>query len=290
MQRDKTFELVSIVIPTHNREKLLEQALNSVRSQSWPNIEIIVVDDASNDGTALYLEREAAVDNRIKIVCNEAPQGGAVARNLGIKLASGVFVAFLDDDDLWEPDKLIKQIDMLRSNPSASAVSCSHIVKTNNGKHSLQKLHAPNDLQQVLKANKFGGASMCVTTKKALNTIGGFDQSLRSGQDWDLWIRLCVEGPILMSPEPLVIYQLHEGIRITTNKKSAYWGRRRIYFKYKNILNCDNKRHHLRDLLYLRMISQTSSKISFLRSFCRIFRQHGFLYTMRCVYRLIKLV
>lgn len=282
------FELVSIVIPTHNRQPLLERAINSARAQSWPNIEIIVVDDASSDSTDSYLQREAKIDTRVRFIRNDVSKGGAGARNAGIKLALGTFVAFLDDDDLWAPEKLTKQINLLKSNPSASSVSCSFMVEHSSGKRTLQPLYAPDELQQVLKANKFGGASMCLTTKAALEKIGGFDPSLRSGQDWELWIKLCIDGPLLMCPEPLVRYQIHDGLRISTNQKSVYFGRRSIYFKYKKILSESNRIHHLRDLVYLRLISRHVSRLDLTLGLIRIFKMYGIKYGVKCIFRLIR--
>ena len=117
-------ELVSVVIPTRNRRDRLERAIKSAKVQTWPTIEIIVVDDASSDGTQLFLQKRVSEDARVQVVRNEVPRGGGGARNQGVAVARGQYIAFLDDDDTWLPEKLAEQVALMKANPGASAVSC----------------------------------------------------------------------------------------------------------------------------------------------------------------------
>lgn len=248
-------DLVSVVIPSRNRRARLARAIESVTQQTWPNIEIIVVDDASTDDTPQFLEKLVGTSSiPIKFVRNEVAQGGAGARNKGIDLAEGQYVAFLDDDDVWMPEKLNLQIGMMKANPSASSVSCSFLVQHSSGKQTVKHISPPKDVQQILNTNHLGGASMCLTTRQMLLGIGGFDAGLRSGQDWDLWIKLYDRGPVLVCNEPLVQYIYHEGVTITGNPRSKYFGHRRLYLRYRRRMTAKTRRHHLSELLYCRKV------------------------------------
>jgi glycosyltransferase involved in cell wall biosynthesis len=248
-------DLVSVVIPTQNRRAALARAIESVMQQTWPNIEIIIVDDASTDDTPQYLETLAGSSSfQIKVIRHEVAQGGAAARNKGIGLAKGQYIAFLDDDDIWMREKLRSQIELLKMHPAASSVSCSFVILHPSGKRTERYLSPPVDAQQILRANHLGGASMCLATRRMLLDIGGFDAALRSGQDWDLWIKLNDRGPVCVCPQILVGYMPHEGARITGNPHSTYAGRRRIFLRYKNRMTPDTRKNHLCEIFYCRMV------------------------------------
>lgn len=248
-------DLVSVVIPSRNRCASLTRAIESVTQQTWPNIEIIVVDDASVDNTPQFLEKLVGTSSiPIKFVRNEVAQGGAGARNKGIDLAEGQYIAFLDDDDVWMPEKLNLQIGMMKENPSASSVSCSFLVQHSSSKQTVKYISPPKDVQHILNANHLGGASMCLTTRQMLLRIGGFDASLRSGQDWDLWIKLYDCGQILVCNEPLVQYFYHQGETITGNLDSKYSGHRRLYMRYRHRMTAKTRKHHLSELMFCRKV------------------------------------
>ena len=226
-------EIVSVIIPTHNRVELLKKAIDSVNRQTWHHNEIIVVDDASQDSTPLAL-KELQKITLLSVIRNASPKGGGYARNQGIEAAKGHFVAFLDDDDTWLPTKLEKQIALFETVPNSAAVTCSYWdVYTDK---TAKKIHITtvHDEQKLLTDNYLGGASMLLTTKKMLTLCGGFNHLLKSGQDWDLWIKLWRLGPILVCDEPLVNYLSHANSRISNNKLSVYEGRRKIYAIYKD--------------------------------------------------------
>lgn len=247
-------ELVSVVIPTRNRRDRLERAIKSAENQTWPTIEIIVVDDASSDGTQLFLQRLVPADARVQVVRNEVPRGGGGARNQGVAAARGTYVAFLDDDDIWLPEKLAEQVAMMRKNPGAAAVSCGFIVQHSSWIQRKVNVVPPRDEQQILRSNHLGGASMCLTTKRSLAAVQGFDPTLPSGQDWDLWIKLQGIGDVLVCDKPLVCYVPHLGARITGNLKSNYEGRRKIYFRYKLRMSEATRKTVLCELLYCRRV------------------------------------
>lgn len=252
---NKAVELVSVVIPSRNRRVRLSRAIESVMQQTWQNIEIIVVDDASTDDTPQFLKKLEGTSNiPIKVVTNKDAQGGAGARNNGIAVAEGQYVAFLDDDDIWMQGKLHSQIMLLKNNPGASSVSCSFSVQHLSGRLTIKHVYATRNNQQLLRINHLGGASMCLTTRQMLMDIGGFDAGLRSGQDWDLWIKLNDRGSVLVCPEPLVHYIYHQGVTITSNSYSKYAGQRRLYMRYRNRMTADTRKQHLSELLYCRKV------------------------------------
>jgi glycosyltransferase involved in cell wall biosynthesis len=283
-------DLVSVIIPSRNRCERLAGAIESVMKQSWSNIEVIVVDDASTDDTPQYL---AGLLNDggilLKVVRNEIAQGGSGARNQGIALAQGQYVAFLDDDDVWLPEKLTRQIGMMKANPSASAASCSFWVQHSSGKRALKHVVMPRESQQILHTNHLGGASMCLTTRQMLIDIGGFDATLRSGQDWDLWIRLNDRGRVVVCADPLVSYIYHQGVSITGNLMSKYLGTRRLYFKYRIRMTDVTRKHHLNELIFYKKVLNPHQWMSLPHELLGLFSSTGLNVGIRYVYRYLKI-
>lgn len=228
--------LISVVMPTHNRERFLESAIQSVLNQTEKSFEFIIVDDASSDGTPEKLQLLMKTDHRIKILRNSNSLGGGGARNIGVAASSGKWIAFLDDDDEWGPTKLREQLDKLNDNPSAVACSCDFEQRFSSGKTKIIKLRDNVSLQNILMGSVLGGASMCICSKQVFDRIGGFDAKFKSGQDWDLWVKLRQEGEVVVVNKVLVNYEAHDGSRITNNMQSQYLGARRFYFKYRHLM------------------------------------------------------
>jgi glycosyltransferase involved in cell wall biosynthesis len=202
---------VSVVIPTRNREALLLQALRSVLAQKDMSIEVVVVDDGSVDATRSSVE--ALADPRVKLLVNESSQGVAVARNRGVADGSGSWIAFLDDDDLWAPDKLSRQVtaarEFGRSWVYAGAVAVDERLRVISGGSP----PSPTDAVRGLPFRNTipAGASNVVVRREFLETAGPFDPKLRHMADWDLWIRLSrLDAPAIV-PHALVAYRIHRG-------------------------------------------------------------------------------
>jgi glycosyltransferase involved in cell wall biosynthesis len=261
---EESTPLVSVVLPTRNRLSFLKSAIESAKNQTHSRIEIIIIDDASTDDTAAFLK--GLNDQQVTIIRNESPKGGGAARNQGIERAVGAFVAFLDDDDTWMPEKLEKQLGAYFKNDGCSMVTCSYYDHRPGKSKRLIKLNTIKNKIDLFKGNFLGGASMFLTTKSNLNYCGGFDEALRSGQDWDLLIRLAEIGEIAIVDEPLVNYYSHEAERISNQIASSYGGLRNVYFKYLKFLPVGIKRQLLSELLFYRWkMTEKRSRLTFNR-------------------------
>lgn len=243
--------LVSVIIPTKNRPDTLANAVNSVLSQTWKNLEILVIDDNSDLKTKTYLSRLKNTKN-IKVFSNVKPFGAATARNLGIKHSIGNFVAFLDDDDLWAKNKIELQLLELKKNPNAVAASCwfyeiyqykTRLIKPDSKKE--------NDIT-LFKKNSLGGSSVILARKDALAEIKNFDEKLKSCQDWDLWIKLSSLGEIVVCKKTLMTYSAKKNPKISNNLEAVYQGNRRIYFKYKDKIPLKIKKYFLFKIFILK--------------------------------------
>ncbi len=199
--------LVSVVIPTRNRRSLLDRALGSVLAQVGVDLEVIVVDDASDDGTAQYLQ--SLGDGRVTVIRHEERQGVTAARNSGIAAASGPWIAFIDDDDLWAPGKLVAQLRAIEATPSAGW-ACAGAVLVDPDLTVLGPQHPPthsNVADMLLARNVIpGGASGVLVATDLVEDVGAFDPALSRLADWDVWIRLALRSPLARANETLVAY------------------------------------------------------------------------------------
>jgi glycosyltransferase involved in cell wall biosynthesis len=225
---------VSVVIPTRNRRLLLRRALTSALAQEGVDLETIVVDDASEDDTAAYLE--GLGDRRLSVVRHGSPGGVAAARNAGLALARAPWVAFLDDDDLWAPHKLTTQLEALAAKPD-SRWSCVAAIDVDEELHMLEPQLVPSGADAdvvplLLSANAIPGGGSGVLAETALvRSAGGFDEELRILADWDLWIRLALRSPLAAIDRPLVAYQRHEA-SMTTGMQGISEELERLEAKY----------------------------------------------------------
>lgn len=226
---------VSVIIPTRNRPQKLRRAVTSVIHQTVAPVEIIVVDDASTDETAIVLDRLEEEFAVVQGLRNRECLGGAAARNAGAARAQGAWLAFLDDDDVWHSRKLERQLSVLNRTPQAVAASCG-FKKVDQTKTPIQHevVYPPRNTEvgELLEKNLLGSASLCVCRRSVFQQIEGFDSRLESAQDWDLWIRLRQEGPIFGVQEVLATYFVHTGTRITTDVEAKVAGENTFYRKH----------------------------------------------------------
>jgi glycosyltransferase involved in cell wall biosynthesis len=180
--------LVSVYISTHNRLKKLQRAISSVLKQDYPNIEIIVCDDGSSDGTQEYMQQLVLDTPNIIYKRNASPNGACSARNLGIFSATGEFVTGLDDDDEFHPSRISL---LLKHWNSEYAFVCSnHTDQYTSGKSKNYYAGESRIIkpQELLLDNV--ASNQILTKTEYLTSIGGFDTSVKRLQDWDTWLRL----------------------------------------------------------------------------------------------------
>lgn len=193
---------VSVVIPLYNNEETIQRAIESVLAQSIDDFEVLVVDDASTD-QSLSATKQLSID-KVTVLTHETNRGGAAARNTGISHASGDYVAFLDADDEWHPQKLEKQLEALTTNPDVDIVYCNYrkvrarecVNRIQNHIHQ-RELHAGGDeLLPLLLSGRMplGGASTLLMRTETANSVDGFDEAFQRHQDWEFLIRLLRDG------------------------------------------------------------------------------------------------
>ncbi|MDR5591383.1 glycosyltransferase family 2 protein [Christiangramia sp. SM2212] len=224
--------LVSVIMPAFNSEAYITESIQSVINQSHQNWELLVIDDASTDATAEIVKSFSAGDHRIQLLTNSTNSGTHHSRNKGIKAASGVYIAFLDADDLWKPEKLSKQL-MVLSKPNVAACFSSYDLIDEKGNHLNKKVQALPILhyEKLLKANYVGN----LTGIYNVDILGKvYCPQISKRQDWALWLKVIDEGgPIEGIQESLAVYRIRKN-SISTNKLEML----KYNFKvYHNILN-----------------------------------------------------
>jgi glycosyltransferase involved in cell wall biosynthesis len=201
---------VSVVIPAYNAQRTLAQTLESVIVQTMSDLEVIVVDDGSTDATAVTVEGFS--DPRVKLVRRENGGVGA-ARNTGIAQAHGEWVAFLDADDMWVPQKLERQLTLMHESPGSLASQAgAYLVDDDLNRLAIR--HCVPDPEPLLAFLRFqnlpAAASSWIVNRELLSSIGGFDTELLRIEDWEFSIRLARFAKPLCIDEPLTLYRYHE--------------------------------------------------------------------------------
>ena len=186
---------VSVIIPTFNRAEFLCSTITSVLNQTLQDFEIIVIDDASQDHTREVVN--SLNDKRIRYICHERNKGVAAARNTGVVNAKSDYIAFLDDDDEWFPEKLQKQFDLLESCPPIiGVVYTGSFIVEEYSKKILAKVFPKKRgdiFDEVLTTNRVADTSTIFLRKQCFEKVGFFDEDLHFGEDYDMWLRISKE-------------------------------------------------------------------------------------------------
>ncbi|SEM29552.1 Glycosyltransferase involved in cell wall bisynthesis [Syntrophus gentianae] len=229
--------LVSIIIPVFNRAKFLQKTVNSVLSQTYPNIEVILVDDCSTDDSFNVMKELQDHDSRIECFRHEKNAGAQSARNTGIRNARGKWIAFQDSDDKWMPDKIEKQLAVL----SAHGFDPWIVVHTNclryeedTGNKEIWKLPVVEgeNVYPALLKNPGPTFSSLLTSKSALEKMGFLDEKTPSYQEWETSLGLARYCRFIHIKEPLFIYTLHNQDRISNDIGRDIVGYHYILKKY----------------------------------------------------------
>ncbi|WP_247729037.1 glycosyltransferase family 2 protein [Halovivax limisalsi] len=193
--------LVSVVLPTYERAPALQGAIDSVLDQTYDEVELIVVDGGSTDGTRAVVE--SVEDPHLTYVRRDSPRGVSAARNLGIDRSNGDLVAFVDADDRWRPEKLREQVSALRGSPPEYGVAYCGIGKRDG--EPIARAGASGDVREDLRHLAVPTyTSTLLARRGALERVGGFDESLPCFEDWELCLRLSRDCAFAYVDEPLV--------------------------------------------------------------------------------------
>ena len=231
---------VSVVVPTFNRAHLVVDALESAIQQSQLPLEIIIIDDGSTDETENVVKEWMGNQSSDVVVhyIKQTNQGGSAARNHGIRLAKGEFIAFLDSDDVWHREKLERQVNVMETSARIGGVYCGlrHVeMATESTYDPVRSYPRGNLLEQLLIRDVTAPTSTYLVRREVFDKVGTFDETLDARQDWDLWIRLSEQFLIEAVPEALVDYREHEGHRTISDPKREMEAYRVILEKYTDL-------------------------------------------------------
>lgn len=208
--------LVSIIMPAYRSADFIEESVQSVIKQTHQNWELLIIDDASKDNTVSIIKKFEILDSRIRLFQNDTNQGVGVSRNIGIKAAQGAYIAFLDSDDLWLPEKLEVQLEFMQDHDLAMTYS-SYSLIDESGKDLYKKVAALPTLsfQKLLKSNYVGN----LTGIYSVERIGKiYSPALRKRQDWALWLTILQKIKSTKGiSQPLAKYRIREE-SISNNK------------------------------------------------------------------------
>src|SRR5262249_32326279 len=197
---------VSVVIATYNRSRQVREAIDSVLAQTLPVREIIVVDDGSKDDTRAQL---LAYGDRIRPFF-QANGGASAARNLAMQMAHGSWIAFLDDDDVWVPEKIEQQWKLVEQNPALGLVYCSDYAVDEQLRVLYERKAQADNRGQVferLLIKNFIFTSCVMARRDTVEKAGFMQKEFKFAQDWDLWLKIAAENPVDFAPAPLVLYR-----------------------------------------------------------------------------------
>ncbi len=203
---------VSVIVPTYNRVHMVTEAIDSILNQTFKDFELIIVDNYSSDDTESIVK--SYVDKRIRYFRNQNNGLVSVNRNYGIEKSHGEYIAFLDDDDLWLPEKLEKQVELLDSNKELALVYSDCYIIDGDGSlrentyfHGIRPFRE-NVFNELLKGNFIPMLTVAVR-REALDKVGVFNLRYKICQDYDLWLRIAKYYPIDFIEQPLAKYRFY---------------------------------------------------------------------------------
>ena len=194
---------VSVILPSYDRAWCLPEAIDSVLAQTYRDFELLVVDDGSRDETRSVLK---ACGSRVRVLA-QANRGVSAARNLGIRAARGALLAFLDSDDLWQPQKLARQVAFFDRRPEALICQTEEIWIRRGVRVNPRRRHRKpsGDIFEASLALCLVSPSAVMLRRKLIDTVGFFDENLPACEDYDLWLRVSARYPVYLLEDPLVI-------------------------------------------------------------------------------------
>lgn len=217
---------ISVIIPTYNRAEKVVRAIDSVLRQTYKDFEIIVFDDGSTDNTEEVIG--AITDKRLVFIPGKINRGAGAARNEGVKHAKGKYIAFLDSDDEWLPEKLEKQLEYIKCHPEVGMVYGKMHVIDSEREGDFPNAGIEGELEGniylwLLRRNTIGAPTMFIK-KECFDAIGGFDESLKCLEDWEFSVRFAKEYRIGYIDEPLIV--VHSTAGGVSSNTGGYFGTR----------------------------------------------------------------
>ena len=232
--------MVTAIITTYGRSaEVVEKALLSVLRQSYSVQEVIIVDDNEYGSRLSDPIRELCDKHDVTYIKQNGNKGACAARNLGIANSKGDYIAFLDDDDEWLPDKIEAQMKAFKANDeSVGLVFCSGIQindeTSEESEYYNYSLKKDITFAEELGCDYVGSTSNPLIRRKCFETVGGFWEELPARQDYEMWLRIASKYRIIGLEGKYFIYTIHAGDQITKDKAKAYIGFRSVYRRYKN--------------------------------------------------------
>lgn len=227
--------LVSVLLPTYNCEKYIANAIDSVLAQEYKEFELFVMIDGSTDSTEDIVKKYHDKDHRVVLIMNDQNMGLQKTLNKGLVLANGIYIARIDEDDVWvDPQKLGKQVAYFNCNPNCVLVGSQYQIVNDQGISCGISKTPVNDqaIRKILLSyNPFCHSSVMFVKEKIRN-IGGYDEQLGYAEDWDLWLRLGNVGTLAILDEVMVKYLSRSGMSYRNKKKDQVKYHLRILSKY----------------------------------------------------------
>lgn len=235
---DRTYEpLVSAIITTYNRPEYLRRAVRAVSNQTYQNIELVVVDDCS-ETPARNVLADASPDVRtLEIIRHEENLGANAARNTGVEIASGEYVAFLDDDDRWDPEKLARQVDALeRADENVGLAYVGRVgVEDGTSQDTWIPPEIEGDLTKALLCRNVVGTQSAVMVRTDIAETIPFDERFRRWADMEWYVSVSIEYDFIRIPAPLVVYEYAAHNRISDDSEELYEAHRLFVKKYREL-------------------------------------------------------
>ena len=245
VSEDRMTPFFSIIIPTYNRAQLLKSSLKSVINQTFSNFEVLVVDDHSTDETRSVVA--SLKDARIEYILNDRPRGGAGTRNSGIFRARGEWVAFLDDDDVWMPNKL--ELQYKRTTEIGDSVGLIYSGFIGYDFKGREKVFLPRKEElswnDLFYRNYIGTYSTVAIRTKLLRGLGGLDERFPAVQDRELYVRVCRVSEVACINEVLAKFSMSDQNRISSNYHKRLVGNLLFRTKYQELIKQNYRLRHI---------------------------------------------
>lgn len=268
---------VSVIIPTYNRAGFLRTAILSVLNQTFHDLEIIVVDDGSKDNTQEVVNN--FFNTKIKYIRNEVNKGEAGTRNVGIMNSNAEYIAFLDDDDEWLPEKLKLQVDLLENSPAKVGCVYTGYVEVDWTSKKVLWQMIPTKRGDIYNdmffKNYVGVPSTVILRRVCFEKTGLFDESVVYPTDYDMWIRISKEFYFEYIEKPLVKYYIHDN-RISSNLEIRIRGIETMLKRYDQIFALNNKAHSQYYIRLAKLYCYNGNAIKSRKAFLKAIRLHPF--------------